>query len=374
MNQLIWVAFITGLTTGGISCMAVQGGLLTSSLASEIEGNVATAKRGGKKTQALPARSPRLARPLLLFLSAKLVAYTLLGFALGALGSIFGLSPVSRGILQLVVAVFMIGNGLRMLNVHPIFRYFSLETPPSVRRFLRQKSKDGGSALTPLLLGFLTVLIPCGVTQSMMAVAVGSGSALMGAAIMLSFVLGTSPVFFGLMYLATRLGSLLEKWFVRLVAAAMLILGLVSLESGLNLVGSPITFTRTAQMALGVIAPGQGGSTGLATFNPFGAPAGPQTGAQPSGKAVNGEINLLVTNEGYQPTLLHAPAGQNVRINLITSKTYSCARAFTIPSLNISALAPETGKQTVDVPAQKAGTRLGFTCSMGMYSGEILFE
>ena len=31
MNQLI-VAFITGLTTGGLSCLAVQGGLLTSSL------------------------------------------------------------------------------------------------------------------------------------------------------------------------------------------------------------------------------------------------------------------------------------------------------------------------------------------------------
>ena len=377
MNQLVWVAFITGLTTGGISCMAVQGGLLTSSLASEIEGNVAASKRGGKKGQvpALPARSPRLARPLLLFLSAKLVAYTILGAALGALGSVFGLSPVSRGILQLAVAVFMIGNGLRMLNVHPIFRYFSLETPPSVRRFLRQKSKDGGSALTPLLLGFLTVLIPCGVTQSMMAVAVGSGSAMMGAAIMLSFILGTSPVFFGLMYLATRLGSLLEKWFVRLVAVAMLVLGLVSLESGLNLVGSPFTFTRSAQWAMGVINPNRGSSTaGVTTFDPFGAPAGPQTGAQPSGKAVDGAINLLVTNNGYEPTLLHAPAGQKLRINLITSKTYSCARAFTIPSLNISALAPETGTQTVEIPAQSAGTRLGFTCSMGMYSGEILFQ
>ena len=31
------LAFITGLTTGGLSCLAVQGGLLASSLANQIE-------------------------------------------------------------------------------------------------------------------------------------------------------------------------------------------------------------------------------------------------------------------------------------------------------------------------------------------------
>src|SRR6266542_6292794 len=36
MSQLA-VAFITGLTTGGLSCLAVQGGLLASSLAHQIE-------------------------------------------------------------------------------------------------------------------------------------------------------------------------------------------------------------------------------------------------------------------------------------------------------------------------------------------------
>src|SRR5678816_2830904 len=35
-SQLV-VAFVTGLTTGGLSCLAVQGGLLASSLAHQIE-------------------------------------------------------------------------------------------------------------------------------------------------------------------------------------------------------------------------------------------------------------------------------------------------------------------------------------------------
>src|SRR5687767_1989058 len=33
----IFIALITGLTTGGLSCLAVQGGLLASSMAHQIE-------------------------------------------------------------------------------------------------------------------------------------------------------------------------------------------------------------------------------------------------------------------------------------------------------------------------------------------------
>src|SRR5215211_5821570 len=54
-SQLI-VAFITGLTTGGLSCLAVQGGLLASSLAHQIEqdyieqtAHAERKKRPGKK-------------------------------------------------------------------------------------------------------------------------------------------------------------------------------------------------------------------------------------------------------------------------------------------------------------------------------------
>jgi hypothetical protein len=49
------VAFITGLTTGGLSCLAVQGGLLASSLAHQIEQDYLEQstqhKKRGKKQQ-----------------------------------------------------------------------------------------------------------------------------------------------------------------------------------------------------------------------------------------------------------------------------------------------------------------------------------
>ena len=40
----------------------------------------------------------------------------------------------------------------------------------------------------------------------------------MGAALMLAFTLGTSPVFFIVAYLTTELGARLEKFFMRFVA------------------------------------------------------------------------------------------------------------------------------------------------------------
>lgn len=61
-------------------------------------------------------------------------------------------------------------------------------------------------------------------------------------------------------------------------------------------------------------------------------------------------------------------------LNLVTDQTYSCARDFVIPALNYYQLLPDTGNVQVNIPAQKAGSTLFFTCSMGMYTGQIVFE
>src|SRR6185503_7294452 len=58
MSQLV-VAFITGITTGGLSCLAVQGGLLASSLAHQIEQDyiqhaAQNKKQRGKKNKPKP--------------------------------------------------------------------------------------------------------------------------------------------------------------------------------------------------------------------------------------------------------------------------------------------------------------------------------
>ena len=358
----IMIAFITGLTTGGLSCLAVQGGLLASSLAHQIEQDYAAQVTHGKKSRSIVTRT-NSALPIFLFLVAKIIAYTLLGALLGFLGSYLTLSPITRALLMIAIGVFMIGNALRMFNVHPIFRYFSIEPPKFITRYIRRTAKGGtgGSetrpdVFTPLFLGVLTVFIPCGVTQAMMATALGTGSIAMGAALMFAFTVGTSPVFFIIAYLATELGAKLEKFFMRFVAAVVLILGFVTLDGGLNLMGSPLSFQNLARDWL---------------------PA--QTESQPAAESPQqaipeGELVLNVENGGYFPTTLKASAGKELTLNLVTDQTYSCARDFVIPALDFYELLPDTGTVQVNIPAQEKGSELFFTCSMGMYTGQIVFE
>jgi sulfite exporter TauE/SafE len=357
MNNIL-LAFITGLTTGGLSCLMVQGGLLASSLAHQLEqdmlGQSADSKSRGSGKGRKPIKAafrPHTALPIALFLGAKMVAYTLLGFLLGLLGSMLTLTPATRAVLMLAIGIFMIGNALRMFNVHPIFRYFVFQPPSFVTRYIRRKAKNGAEIVTPILLGLLTVLIPCGVTQAMMAIAIGTGDPLQGAAILFAFTLGASPVFFIVAYLTTKLGARLEKMFMRFVAVVVLILGLVSVETGLNLLGSPFSVTHMVQEAL---------------------PSKQAVEAVPV--PASSTLTLNAGNNGYRPQVLHAKANETVTLNVVTNNTLSCSRSFVIPRLNVERLLPETGTVPIDIPAQKPGTVLFFSCSMGMYSGKIIFQ
>lgn len=341
-----WIAFITGLTTGGLSCMAVQGGLITGSLARQLETDLVNGKS--------PAQGrPRLALPILVFLIAKLAAYTLLGFVLGELGSVFSLNAVARGLLSLAIAIFMLGNALRMFEVHPIFRYFSFEPPHAVNRLVRRVSKGDNALVTPAFLGALTVLLPCGITQAMMAVAVSSGDPLAGALTMFAFILGTSPAFFALTYLATRLGALVEKYFMRIVAITLLVLGLVALDQGLNQFGSPISFSKLPRIV----------NTWLGS-----------SGAPMAGALLSDQLELVAEDYGYTPEVIYAPAGKVVTLHMLTYGTESCSRGFTIPALNYEVLLPASGERTTQIPAQPPGQQIEFSCSMGMYTGVIIFK
>jgi sulfite exporter TauE/SafE len=345
--QQILIAFITGLTTGGLSCLAVQGGLLASSLANQIEQDVLATSGRKHKRQSV---HPHTALPISLFLLAKLAAYTLLGLLLGWLGSILTLNASLRAILLIGIGIFMLGNALRMLNVHPIFRYFAIQPPKFITRYIRRTAKAGGTDwFTPLFLGALTVLIPCGVTQAMMAVALATGNPLQSAALMFAFILGTSPVFFVVAYLTTQIGARLERWFMRFVALVVLVLGLVSINSGLNLVGSPL--------ALASLRRSLDSSSASQAFS----------------EPPSSSLSLTAGNSGYFPHTLYALAGQEISMNIVTNGTYSCARDFIIPSLGYETLLPSSGTVALTLPAQPAGTVIRFTCSMGMYTGEIRF-
>ncbi|PWH17113.1 MAG: hypothetical protein DDG60_03040 [Anaerolineae bacterium] len=352
MIEQYLLAFITGLTTGGLSCLAVQGGLLASSLANQIERDLLQTPSAPPKKAKHPIRPkrPNAALPILLFLSAKLVAYTLLGLLLGWLGSFLAFDPITRAGLMIVIAIFMVGNGLRMLNVHPFFRNFVIEPPRFITRAIRKtavrnETTAGPDTATPLFLGALTVFIPCGVTQAMMAAALGLGNPLSAALFMFAFTLGTSPVFFFIAYFATQVGATLEKHFMRFVAIVVLFLGLVTFDNALNLLGAPsVSGILTTQQA--------NASTAEAADT----------------------LTLQAENNGYVPARLTARADSPITLTIITENTTSCARDFVIPALKYYVLLPVSGTETVQIPPQPAGTTMRFTCSMGMYTGLIEFK
>ena len=385
-TNVLSLAFITGVTTGGLSCLAVQAGLLATSVARQAETDVAAQlavrhvvaqrkkrsnrqltkeqrrrERAALATLAQPEKPKRrnAAMPIALFLGAKLVAYTILGIFLGWLGSVLQLSPYSRAALQIGIGVFMLGTAARLFNLHPIFRYFVIEPPRFMTRFIRRYAKNSASTVaTPLFLGALTIFIPCGVTQAMMVLAVGTGSPLLGAAIMFAFILGTTPVFFGLAYVATRLGEVLHTRFLQFAWATVLILGLVSIEGGLNLMGSPYSFSNLLNSAAVTLAEASGSSQDVAA-------------AQPD---ANGAITIHAYNTSYDPSLIKAPSSKPVTLTVVTSGTTGCTRGFVIPAIGLQRTLPETGQITINIPPSAANGNLRFTCSMGMYSGYFEFS
>ena len=285
-----------------------------------------------------------------------------------------------KGAIQIGIGVFLVGNALRMFNVHPIFRFFTFEPPSVITRYVRRISKGNDRLATPIFLGLLTMLIPCGVTQSAMAVAMGTGSPLLGAAIMFAFVLGTSPTFFGVTVLATGLAKAFQKYFYPIVAVIVLLLGLTTIDGGLNIVGSPLSSSAIWHTLTDVPQPVAAKASVLSSAGPSASSSSGASGSTSSGSSAPSApgkpyiVRINVVNSGYTPARTTAPGGQPIQLILTTKNTQSCSRAFVIPSLNIQKVLPATGETVIDLPAQPAGSTLRYTCSMGMYTGSIQFQ
>lgn len=337
MNQYI-LAFITGLTTGGVSCFAVQGSLLASAIATEEEINIS--KKFKNQT-------------LIVFLIAKLIAYTILGFGLGLLGAKLIVTPKVQGIFQIAIGIYMLITAANLANLHPFFKHFVITPPKFIFKLLRNQTKvkssspDGRQVFTPAFLGALTVLIPCGVTQAMMLLAISAGNPVTSSLILFFFILGTSPVFFIIGSAATEL--LKRKTFAVLAAVVVAVLGIISINSGQNLRGSVNTIQNYWKVAF---EDNSGSGTAAAVFG----------GVQ--------EATITVTSRGYTSDVKTLKAGVPVKLTLVTNGVAGCSRAFTIPDYKISKVLPQTGTEELEFTPDKVGN-LTYTCSMGMYSGSF---
>jgi len=331
----LFIIFLTGLTTGGLTCLAIQGGLLTSVIAQN-ETNLV------KTNKFVPTAS---------FLSGKIIIHTLLGFLLGALGQTLTLSPITRGWIQIVIGIYLLGIAGNLLNLHPLFRYFVIKPPKFLARLAKNESQRQ-SLFAPFLLGLSTVFLPCAVTQATEVIAIGTGNPLAGALIMFAFVLGTTPTFLIFGFLLNSGAKTFQKYFPAIAATALFGMSLYSINNGIGLTGSVYTFQNFYQAATNSSLR-EGTPTWQSSIN-----NGIQT------------TLITVTSGGYNPQLITLKKDVPVRLTLKTVNVQTCSRSFTIPALNIQKLLPPSGETIIEFTPHNLGP-LAFSCSMGMYTGRF---
>lgn len=347
----LWLVFLTGLTSGGVTCAAMQGGLLAGVIANQKNSDIE------KRDPNTKASNFDLGDwgPVTAFLIAKLFIHVVLGAVLGLLGTVATISPGVRLGFQVGAAIFMFATAMNLLEVHPIFRYLAFQ-PPKFAQKLLKKTSGASSLFAPALLGLFTVFIPCGVTQAMEIVAVSSGSALSGALIMGAFVLGTAPMF-GLIGVATaKLSEVWRTTFLRTAAAVLIIMAISGVNGALQVMDSPYTLERLGPKIVALLPP----------YDTSPAPATSTVGE------INGvqAVTIDVQNSGYTPKRFSVKAGVPVSLTVKAGQVYTCAAAFTFRAFGISAyIKPNTSQVFNFTPAQK-GTYT-FSCSMGMYSGTM---
>jgi len=340
-----WVVFFTGLSIGGLTCLAVQGGLLASTIAAREEEDI---EEGSVRKHNL--------WPVAAFLTTKLIVYTTLGFFLGAFGSALSITPSTQIIMQLVAGLYMIAIALNLLNVHPIFRYAVMQPPRFLMRMVRSQSKSR-DLFAPAFLGAMTIFIPCGTTLAMEALAISTANPILGALTMAIFTIGTMPLFFGLGFLTTALGDAFRQRFLKLAAFAVLYLGISSFNGALLATGSPITI-QTLTDAIPIEINLSGGQAQADTNSLVKNIGGVQT------------IDISVFPTGYSPNNVQVKAGVPVKLNLTPIGGLGCTSVFRMPQLGISKRLVEGSTETVAFTPQSPG-KLTYTCSMGMFRGVI---
>lgn len=341
----LFAIFLTGLTSGGVSCAAVQGGLLAGVIANQEK---AAAEKNKSKNK-LAQISKKDLLPVGGFLLAKLFSHILLGFFLGFLGESISLSTELTIVMQVVAALFMLATAANFLELHPVFRHLSFQSPKLFRHLIKNTSQSN-LVFAPIMLGLLSIFIPCGVTQSMEVLAVSSGSPIQGALIMFFFVLGTFPIFAALGLLTSKLSQKWQNRFNKTAAALLITLALYSLNGVLVAVDSPISLNKVSQAIARNWQKNDSNSVEV------------------TGDETIQRVTIDIQNNGYSPRSFKVKKGIPVELTLKSGNVYSCAQSFVMRSVGIDTLVGSNQTQVFRFTPKQAGS-FTYSCSMGMYSG-----
>jgi len=322
---LIVVALV-GLTAGISTCMALVGGIVLA----------ISTRHAELHPEATPSQK---FKPHLFFNAGRIISYTVLGGAIGLVGSAFRLSNTVLGILIIVVGIVMFLLGLKLIEIFPhLSGGFTL--PKFISRLFgtKQESKEY-SHRGAFLSGMTTFFLPCGFTQAMQLYAVSTGSFIQGSLIMGIFALGTMPGLLGIGGLTSVMKGWFSRYFFKFAGLVVIVLALFNISNGYNLTGVTVGFAAQEQQD-----------------------------SRLDSKIENGVQTVEMTQaNGYRPNNLTIKKGVPVKWVITSTNPYNCSSYITLPNLGI-ARALRQGKNVIEFTPEKTGT-IKFTCSMGMYRG-----
>ncbi|MBW2964142.1 sulfite exporter TauE/SafE family protein, partial [Candidatus Woesearchaeota archaeon] len=334
-NMGYGLLFVVGLLTG-FHCIAMCGGFVVSYTAKDAQ--------AGRKSH----------KSHVLYGLGKIVSYTLIGAAFGLLGSIITFTPAMRGIAGLLAGLFLVVFGLKMLNIFPALRRFSLKTPQFLNRFVGKNQSS-----SPLVIGLLNgLMIACGPLQAIYIMAAGTGSVVEGAKLLFIFAVGTLPVMLGFGYFASLISSRMTNKILRASGVIVIILGIIMVNRGLSLTGTGYDFGSIVESVSAEDLTGK--TVGVVNSN---VPL-MNNGYQ--------EINMDVTARGWEPDRFVLKKGVPVKWIINGKEITGCNKAIQVPSLGLS-FDIKQGTQTIEFTPTESGT-IPWSCWMGMIRGTFIVK
>lgn len=338
-----FVIFLIGLTAGLSTCMALVGGLVLG----------ISARHAKKHPEATALQK---FRPHLFFNLGRIVSYGVLGGMLGVLGSFLNVSGTMLGVLTLLIGIVMLFLGLKLIGIFPGLDRVNFTVPKSMSRlFGSEHHKREYRHRNAVFLGAFTFFLPCGFTQSMQILAIGSGSFVEGAFIMGLFALGTALGLLGIGGLASAVKGIFARRFFKFAGVAVTLFALFNISNGLNVIGWKSLFPLNSKDS------SKGGISQTEQ-------ASPATASEDTVQTVR----MTQDGYGYHPQTLTVEKGRLVRLVITSTNPYSCASSLIIPKMGVQK-SLKSGENIVEFTPTEVG-KIPFSCSMGMYTGTIIVK
>jgi uncharacterized protein len=281
-----------------------------------------------------------------IYATAKLFSYAIIGGIFGLIGGIISFSIGLRASVAIFAGVFMIFYALSMMGL-TFFRRFQFNFK-FLSKLTHKASKNAkGPYLAPFVTGLLSGLfIACGPLQAMYLYAMGTGSFFRGFSSLMAFGLGTLPVMIGFGSLATKISGKTTKRILKFSAILVLILGIIMLNRGLVLLGSPVSF----ETIKGQVIQSEVGQVEI----------------------VNGyqEISMKVDRSGWTPDTFTLKKGVPVRWEIDVEELTGCNNEIIVNDYDLD-IKLKKGLNSVEFTPDESGT-VQWSCWMGMIPGTFI--